>query len=43
LQRVKIVLNRGVRGECNLRAFEAAAAGALLFQEAGNREAPEFF
>ena len=26
-----------------MRAFEAAAAGALLFQEAGNRELPGFF
>jgi len=29
--------NRAFRGECNLRAFEAAAAGALLFQESGHR------
>ena len=26
-----------------MRAFEAAAAGALLFQEAGNREVPGIF
>jgi tetratricopeptide (TPR) repeat protein len=38
LHRSRILFNRSVRGECNLRVFEAAAAGALLFQEAGNRE-----
>ena len=38
LARARIVFNRSVRGEGNQRAFEAAAAGALLFQEAGNRE-----
>ena len=43
LQRSRIVFNRSLRGECNRRAFEAAAAGALLFQEAGNREVPEYF
>jgi hypothetical protein len=41
--RARIVFNRSVRGECNLRTFEAAAAGALLFQEAGNREVPSYF
>jgi glycosyltransferase involved in cell wall biosynthesis/Tfp pilus assembly protein PilF len=43
LRRAKIAFNRSVRGECNQRTFEAAAAGALLFQEADNREVPEFF
>jgi glycosyltransferase involved in cell wall biosynthesis/predicted Zn-dependent protease len=43
LCRAKTVFNRSVRGECNRRAFEAAAAGALLFQEAGNAEVTEFF
>jgi GT2 family glycosyltransferase/tetratricopeptide (TPR) repeat protein len=43
LRRARVVFNRSVRGECNRRAFEAAAAGALLFQEAGNREVPQFF
>jgi tetratricopeptide (TPR) repeat protein len=38
LRRSRILFNRSVRGECNLRAFEAAASGALLFQEAENRE-----
>jgi tetratricopeptide (TPR) repeat protein len=43
LARARIVFNRSVRGECNLRTFEAAAAGALLFQEAQNREVRRFF
>src|SRR5439155_5972400 len=30
-------------GECNSRAIEATAAGALLFQEAGNDEVPRYF
>ncbi|HKB37755.1 MAG TPA: glycosyltransferase, partial [Gemmataceae bacterium] len=38
LGRARIVFNRSIRGECNQRALEAAACGALLFQEAGNRE-----
>jgi glycosyltransferase involved in cell wall biosynthesis/predicted Zn-dependent protease len=40
LRRARVVFNRSIRGECNLRAFEAVAAGALLFQEAGNLEVP---
>jgi GT2 family glycosyltransferase/tetratricopeptide (TPR) repeat protein len=43
LGRTRIVFNRSIRGECNRRVFEAAAAGALLFQEAENREVPVFF
>jgi glycosyltransferase involved in cell wall biosynthesis/tetratricopeptide (TPR) repeat protein len=43
LARARIVFNHGIRGECNQRAFEAAAAGALLFQEEDNRETPAFF
>ncbi len=43
LGRSRIVFNRSARGECNMRAFEAAAAGALLFQEAENRELPGYF
>jgi len=43
LSRARIVFNRSIRGECNLRVFEAAACGALLFQEAGNREVPVYF
>jgi len=40
LARARIVLNRSVRGEWNLRVGEALAGGALLFQEADNREVP---
>src|SRR5579884_1072269 len=43
LGRARIVFNRGIRGEANKRAFEAAAAGALLFQEEGNLETPAYF
>jgi GT2 family glycosyltransferase/tetratricopeptide (TPR) repeat protein len=43
LARARVVFNRSIRGECNKRAFEAAAAGALLFQEADNREVPDYF
>jgi glycosyltransferase involved in cell wall biosynthesis/tetratricopeptide (TPR) repeat protein len=40
LARTRVAFNRS---EANMRAFEAAAAGALLFQEAGNRELPNIF
>src|SRR5437868_5336515 len=40
LRRARVVFNRSVRGEANRRAFEALAGGALLFQEAENRELP---
>jgi hypothetical protein len=43
LGRSRIAFNRSIRGECNQRTFEAAAAGALLFQEAGNREVATYF
>jgi tetratricopeptide (TPR) repeat protein len=43
MSRARIAFNRSIRGECNLRVFEAAAMGALLFQEAGNREVPGYF
>lgn len=43
LSRASIVFNRSRHGTCNRRAFEAAAAGALLFQEEGNREVPAYF
>jgi hypothetical protein len=43
LQRARIVFNRSIRGEANRRAFEAVAAGALLFQEKDNRETLQFF
>jgi hypothetical protein len=42
LGRTRIVFNRAIRGECNQRVAEAVAAGALLFQEASNREVPHF-
>ncbi len=42
-RRARIIFNRSIRGECNMRAFEAAAAGALLFQEEGNREIGAYF
>jgi len=42
LGRARIVFNRSLRGECNMRALEAAASGALLFQEAGNLEIPAY-
>src|SRR5262249_28581319 len=38
----RVRVNRSIRGECNRRAFEAAGAGALLFQEAGNREVGDY-
>lgn len=40
LARSRIVFNRSIRGECNCRVAETLAAGALLFQEAENREVP---
>jgi glycosyltransferase involved in cell wall biosynthesis/Flp pilus assembly protein TadD len=43
LARARIVFNFSHHGECNLRVFEAAAAKALLFQEAGNLEVGRFF
>jgi glycosyltransferase involved in cell wall biosynthesis len=43
MRRARIVFNHSIRGECNLRTFEAAAAGALLLQEAGNVEVPAYF
>jgi tetratricopeptide (TPR) repeat protein len=38
LARSRIVFNRSIRSECNPRVFETASAGALVFQEADNRE-----
>jgi tetratricopeptide (TPR) repeat protein len=40
LGRTRIVVNHSLAGECTFRAFETAASGALLFQEAANRELP---
>ncbi|HEV8060372.1 MAG TPA: glycosyltransferase [Gemmataceae bacterium] len=42
-RRARIIFNRSIWGECNMRAFEAAAAGALLFQEESNREIAAYF
>jgi tetratricopeptide (TPR) repeat protein len=42
LRRAKLVFNRSIRGECNLRALEAAASGAALLQEVENAEVPEY-
>src|SRR5262249_1640029 len=43
LGRARILFNHSLHGECTFRAFEAAAAGALLFQEADNRDLPPEF
>jgi glycosyltransferase involved in cell wall biosynthesis/predicted Zn-dependent protease len=42
LGRSRIVFNRSIRGECNLRTFEAISGGALLFQEDENREIRDY-
>ncbi len=42
LVRTKIAFNYGLRGEMNLRAYEAAACGALLLMEADNHEVHRF-
>jgi glycosyltransferase involved in cell wall biosynthesis/tetratricopeptide (TPR) repeat protein len=42
LRRTKLVFNHSARGECNLRAFEAVASGAVLLQEANNAEVPHY-
>ena len=38
MNRAKIVFNRSIRGEINMRAYEACACGATLFYERENRE-----
>ena len=43
LNRSRIAFNHGVRREMNMRAYEAAACGALLFQERDNHEIGEVF
>lgn len=43
MNRAKIVFNRSIRGEINMRVYEAAACGALLFYERENREIRELF
>lgn len=39
----KITFNRSIRGEMNMRCYEAAASGSLLFYEEENEEIREFF
>jgi GT2 family glycosyltransferase/tetratricopeptide (TPR) repeat protein len=43
LSRTRIVVQFSARGKCGRRSAEAAACGALIFQEDGNREVPEYF
>jgi tetratricopeptide (TPR) repeat protein len=43
MNRAKIVFNRSIRGEINMRVYEAAACGALLFYERENAEIEELF
>jgi predicted O-linked N-acetylglucosamine transferase (SPINDLY family)/GT2 family glycosyltransferase len=43
LRRARVVFNRSIRGERNLRVAEAAWAGALLLQEEGNEETAAHF
>jgi glycosyltransferase involved in cell wall biosynthesis len=43
LNRARIVFQFSARGKAGRRAFEAASAGALIFQEEGNREMPALF
>ncbi|MAG36832.1 MAG: hypothetical protein CL878_11405 [Dehalococcoidia bacterium] len=43
LNQSKIVFNRSIRGELNIRAYEATACGALLFMEDGNAEIGDVF
>ncbi len=38
MNRAKIVFNRSIRGEINMRAYEAPACGALMFYERENEE-----
>ena len=42
LNRSKIVFNRSIRSEMNMRAYEATACGALLFMERENLEIQDF-
>ncbi|MCE9562617.1 MAG: glycosyltransferase, partial [Planctomycetes bacterium] len=42
LRQAKLVFNHAIRGECNLRALEAAASGAVLLQEADNVETRDY-
>lgn len=42
LSRSRIIFNHSIRGEMNMRCFEAIACGGLLMLEAGNLETPDF-
>jgi tetratricopeptide (TPR) repeat protein len=43
LRRARIVWNRSIRGEMNMRAYEAPACGALLLMEEENLEVRDVF
>ncbi len=43
LRRGKIIFNRSIRKEMNMRAFEAPACGSLLFYDEENLEVRDFF
>ena len=43
LNRCRITLNHSLRGELNMRSFEAMACGSLLFCEDTNLEARQYF
>lgn len=43
LNRARIVFNHSLRGEINMRVYEAAACGALLFYERENEEIRDLF
>ena len=43
LNRARIVWNRSIRGELNMRAYEAPACGATLFMERENLEVRDVF
>ncbi|PIQ28350.1 hypothetical protein COW36_04045 [bacterium (Candidatus Blackallbacteria) CG17_big_fil_post_rev_8_21_14_2_50_48_46] len=42
LSQSRLVFNHALRGEMNLRAYEASACGAVVLQEAGNLEIRRF-
>lgn len=43
MNRTKIVFNRSIRGELNMRVYEAALSGALVFYERENAEIRNLF
>lgn len=42
LRSAKIVFNRSIRGEANMRVFEALASDSLVFLESGNEEIRDY-